>query len=134
MGRGNFPGVEKSFPAARLKKDDADDSTDDREKADPRTRTPPRVQPIVITEVAFVALGNLLLRSTRGGHDKGSIIKKSHVGMPRRQHDQQKRNGRVDEEPAMQPMLQFRLQIEHASLVAPGLNLFNPAPMRFGDT
>ena len=53
--------------------------------------------------------------------------------MPEREHEKQERNGRVNKKPAMQPVLQFNLQIEHAALVAPGLNFFDPIAVRFGD-
>ena len=53
--------------------------------------------------------------------------------MPRREHDEQERNGSVHEKPAMQPVLHFRLQIEHAPLVAPRLNFFDAAAVSFRD-
>jgi len=31
----------------------------------------------------------------------------------------------MDKEPAVQPMLQFHLQVEHAPLVTPGLDFFD---------
>ena len=37
----------------------------------------------------------------------------------------------MDEKPAVQPVLQTHLEIEHAPLVAPVLNLFDPAAVRF---
>jgi len=51
-----------------------------------------------------------------------SIIKERHERVPRREHQEQKRKRDVHKEPAVQPMLHFSLQIEHAALVAPGLD------------
>ena len=39
----------------------------------------------------------------------------------------------MNEKPGVQPMMQTHLEIEHAALVAPVLNLFNAAPIGFGD-
>ena len=132
MGCGNFPGIEKCLPAVHLKKNDARDPADDREEADPVTRATPGVLLFVITEIAFVALGNLFLCSARRGHGRRSIIKKGHERMPRREHQEQKGERHVHKKPGVQPMVQFRLQIEHAALVAPRLDFFHPAAIRFG--
>ena len=51
--------------------------------------------------------------------------------MPRREHDEEKRERHVHEEPAMQEVLQADLQVERPALIAPRLNLFDPALIRF---
>ncbi len=86
----NFAGVEKLLVAVHLKKNDAGDPADDREEADPVTRATPGMLLVVITKIAFVALGNLFLCSARRGHGRRSIIKKGHERMPRREHQEQK--------------------------------------------
>ena len=91
------------------------------------------MQPPVIAEVAFVALGDLLLRASGFGHRR-SVVEQRHVSMPEGQHEKQKRNWRVDEKPAVQPMLQLDLVIEHAALFAPSLDFFDPIAIGFGDT
>ena len=73
-----------------LKKDDARDAAGDRKEAGAPTRNPPRMLPLVITEIAFVALGNLFLGASGRSHDPRSIIKKRHVGVPDREHQKQK--------------------------------------------
>ena len=128
----NFAGVEKLLLAVHLKKNDAGDPADDREEADPVTGATPGMFLIVITEIAFVALGDLFLGSTRRGDGRRSVIKKGHERVPRREHQEQKGKRHVHKQPGMQPMVQFRLQIEHAALVAPHLDFFNPAAIHFG--
>src|SRR5438552_371512 len=90
------------------------------------------MQILVVTEIAFVAFGDLLLRASGFGH--GSVTKQSHECVPEREHEQEKRNGRMNEQPGMQPMLQLQLQIQHAALVAPRLDFLDAIPIRFGDT
>lgn len=97
----NLSGVEKCFATAHLKKHEAGDSADDGEEADPKTRAPPRVLFLVIAEIAFVTFGNLFLRSARRGHARRLVIKQSHEGMPRRKHEQEKRERHVHEQPAV---------------------------------
>src|SRR5437667_3253470 len=82
----NFAGVEKLLVAVHLKKNDAGDPADDREEADPVTGATPGMFFVVITEIAFVALGDLFLGSTRRGHGRRSVIKKSHERVPRLEH------------------------------------------------
>lgn len=68
---GNCARVEKCFTAAHLKNGDADDPADDGQNADPSARPPPRMQPTVIAEIGFVALGDLLLRASWLCHRRG---------------------------------------------------------------
>jgi hypothetical protein len=51
--------------------------------------------------------------------------------MPPREDEEEKREGHVHEEPAMQEVLQVDLQVEHPALVAPRLNLFDSALILF---
>ena len=111
--------IKKCFATARLKENDAGDSANNGEEADPKARSPKRMFFLVIAEIAFVAFGNLLLRSARCGHAWRSVIKKRHKRMPPCEYEQQKRKRHVNEQPAVQPMVQFCLKIEHATLVAP---------------
>lgn len=53
--------------------------------------------------------------------------------MPDGEHDKQKRKRHVDEKPTVEPVMQAHLQIEHAAFIAPGLDLFDAAPISFGD-
>src|SRR5450432_1995552 len=87
-----------------------------------------------ITKIAFVALANLLLGASRRGHDARSIIKKCHVGVPDREHQEQKRKWYMDEKPAVEPVLQTHLQIEHTALIAPPLNFFDTIAVGFRHT
>ncbi len=52
--------------------------------------------------------------------------------MPDREQQQQKRKRHVNKKPAMEPMVKARLEIEHPSFVAPGLNLFDATAVGFG--
>ena len=60
--------VEKGFASPFLKKPDGEQPGSDGQKANGKTRAPPRMQPIVVAEIAFVALGDLLLGASRLGH------------------------------------------------------------------
>lgn len=102
----NFSRVKKSLAAAHLENDEADDSAYDCDEADQRASAPPRVELVVVPEVALVALGDLFLGSARRGHG-ASVIKQRDVCMPPGEQDEQERDRDVDEQPAMQPMLQF---------------------------
>src|ERR1700693_2425674 len=128
----NRSGVEKLLVAVDSKKYDTCDSASNGEETDPATGATPGMFLVVITEIAFVALGNLLLGSTRRGHGRRSVIKKGHERVPRRQHQEQKRKRHVHKQPSMQPVVQLGLPIEHAALVAPRLDFFHPAAIRFG--
>src|SRR5450755_2488640 len=86
----------------------------------------------IIAEVAFVALGDLLLRSARCCHG-GSIIKERHERVPRREHQEQERKRHMHEEPAVQPMLNLGLQIEQAALVTPCLYFVHAWMLAFRD-
>src|ERR1041385_28743 len=129
MTGGNLAGAKKLLAAAHLKKHDGCDPADNGEKAHPVACAAPRMLFAIITEVAFVALCNLLLRSARRSHF--SIIEEGHERMPGREHEQQKREGHVDEQPPVQPVVQSRLKIEHSALVAPRLNFFDAAAIAF---
>ena len=126
----DFSGIEEGLTTTRLKKHDTRNSAHNGEEGDPKSRSPPRMLFAVIAEIGFVALGNLFLRSAWRGHCRRSVVKERHERMPRREHEQQKRNGHVHKQPAMQPMMQFCLKIEHPPFVAPRLNFFNAAAIR----
>ena len=130
----NLSGIKKCFATAHLKEHNTDDSANNGEAADQKTRTPPWVLFLVIAEIGFVALGNLFLRSARRGHGRCSVVKERHEGMPPGKHEKQKRERHVHKQPAVQPMMQPCLKIEHAALVAPRLDFFNPNPIRFRDS
>ena len=63
-----FSRVEESFVPAPLISDDGGETGGDGEKADQKTRQAPRLDPFEKVEVAFVLLGDLLLRSSGRGH------------------------------------------------------------------
>ena len=70
----NRAGAEEFFADAFLRQeplenDDAHDAADNGEEAGAPARHPPGMLLLVITEVAFVALGDLLLGSSWRGHD-----------------------------------------------------------------
>jgi hypothetical protein len=71
MVGGNSTNVEKRFTATHLKNGDANDSADDGQNADQGACPPPRMQPTVIAEIAFVALGDLFLRASWVCHRRG---------------------------------------------------------------
>ena len=54
------------------------------------------------------------------------VIKESYHRVPGSEEQEEEGERHVDEEPAMQPMMQASLQIEHPSLVAPAPNLALP--------
>src|SRR5207248_9544806 len=92
---GNFSRVEKFFTHALAKNhllvdEDAGDAPGQREKADAETRHSPRMLPFVITEIAFVTFGDLLLGPCRRSHDARSVIKKCHNGVPHREEQKKK--------------------------------------------
>ena len=66
--RRNFAGGKKSFAAAMWEKKNRKQAAEDRQQADDESRPPPGMKPAVITEVAFVTLGDLLLRASRFRH------------------------------------------------------------------
>lgn len=68
MRAGNFSGVKKCFASAALKKQNRDQTTEERNQTDNQPCPAPRVEPAIITEVAFVALGDLLLRASGFRH------------------------------------------------------------------
>ena len=115
----NLSRIEKCFRPTALKKPNARDSGNNREEADPKTRSPKWMLSMVVAEIAFVALGNLFLRSAGRSHGRRLVIKQCHECMPSGEHEQQKRKRHVHEQPGMQPMVQFRLEIEHAAFGAP---------------
>jgi len=104
----NLSGVEKSFAAACLINQDRGQSANDGDNGDETPGAPPWMDFFVIAEIAFVAFGDLLLRSARCGHGR-SVIKERHERVPRRDHDEQERKRNVHEEPAVQPVLHFGL-------------------------
>src|SRR5437763_16558272 len=69
---------------------------------------------------------------TTGENASISVIKKCHGGVPDCEHQKQKREGHMDKKPAVEPMVQTHLQIEHAPLVAPGLDFFDAAAVALG--
>jgi hypothetical protein len=68
----NGSGVEEFFVAVPLKKNDAREAAGEREEAGAEARNPPWMLPFVITEIAFVTLGDLLLGASRRGHGLNS--------------------------------------------------------------
>src|SRR5205814_308487 len=93
MMTGKFSGAEKflvRLPAKNpfLINEDRREPADDRDEARAKACDSPRMLPFVIAEIAFVALGDLLLGSSRRRH--GSVIKKRHDGVPDREHHEQK--------------------------------------------
>ena len=68
-----------------------------------------------------------------GSHWK-LIVKEGHVGVPDGEHQEQKRKRHMDEEPAMEPVMEAGLEIEHAPFVAPGLDFFDSTAVVFGHT
>ena len=101
----NFSGIKKCFVSARLKKQDSSDAANNSEEADPVTRSPPPMLPAVVAEIAFVAFGNLFLRSARRSHGRRLVVEQRHERVPRGEHEQQKRNRHVHKQPAVQPMM-----------------------------
>ena len=77
----NFSRIKKYFASARLKKHDTGNSADDGEEADPKTRSAPRMQAAVVAEIAFVAFGDLFLRSAGCGHG-GRLVLGNRYGLP----------------------------------------------------
>ena len=69
----NFSGAEELLARAPLKNhvlvnEDGRHAAHERDEAGDEARHSPRMLPFVIAQIAFVALGNLFLRSSRRGH------------------------------------------------------------------
>ena len=64
----DFSGVKKTFAPATREKTNREQAAENCEHADDQSRAPPRMQPPVVTEIAFVTLGDLLLRATGFRH------------------------------------------------------------------
>lgn len=64
----DFSGVEKFLRAAVRINENDEQPAKDRQQADDESRAPPGMEPAIVTEIAFVALGDLLLRATGFGH------------------------------------------------------------------
>jgi hypothetical protein len=52
--------------------------------------------------------------------------------VPDREHQKKKRKRYVDEKPAVEPVMQTDLEVEHPAFVAPVLNFFDSTAVRFG--
>ena len=65
---GDLAGIKKRLPPPTRKKKNRDQSAKNGEQADNQARATPRMEPAVVTEVAFVTLGDLLLRARRFRH------------------------------------------------------------------
>jgi len=65
---GNLPRIEKCFATACLKKQDTSDPGNDGKESEPGTRQSPRISFAIVTEISFVAFGDLFLRSAGRGH------------------------------------------------------------------
>ena len=64
----NFAGVEKTFAAAPREQKNREQSAKERCETDNQPRTTPGMEPPVVSEIAFVTLGDLLLRATGFRH------------------------------------------------------------------
>lgn len=64
----DFSGVEESFVPATLEEKDRDQTTEDHDQTDNESHLPPRMQPAIVAEIAFVPLGDLLLRASGFRH------------------------------------------------------------------
>ena len=105
---GKRPRVKKFLGGSFVKKPNGEKSADECHQADDESCPSPCMQFVVIAEIAFVTLGDLLLRASGFGYRR-SVIKQRHVSMPEGQHEQKEGNRRVHKEPGVQPVMQFRL-------------------------
>src|SRR4051812_8142892 len=108
MIRRKFPWVKKSLIAVPLINNDDGNTAADGEKANHKTRQPPKVDLVVVAKIVLVFFADLLLRFSEQGHRR-SVVKESHKGMPRRKKEEKKRERHVHEEPGMKPALQADL-------------------------
>jgi len=69
----DFAGVEKTFVPATREKTNREQAAENCEQADDQSRASPRMQAPVVTEIAFVTLGDLLLRATGFRHVNAAI-------------------------------------------------------------
>src|SRR5205807_4592453 len=82
----------------------------------------------VIVLVLVIVLGLPWSFRSRAGararlrKERSSVIKQRHAGVPDREHHEQKRKRRVDEQPAVEPVVQAHLHIQHAASIAPVLD------------
>lgn len=64
----DFAGVEKSFAAIITEEKNCEQSAKESDQTNDESRPSPRMKPAVISEIAFVALGDLLLRASGFRH------------------------------------------------------------------
>ena len=64
----DFAGVKKGLATPAREKKNRDQAAHNSEQTDNQSRPTPRMQPAVVTEIAFVTLGDLLLRARRFRH------------------------------------------------------------------
>jgi len=68
VGGCDLAGVKKSFLTAARENKNCEQPAEDRDQADNQSCEPPRMKAPVVAEIAFVALGDLLLRARRSRH------------------------------------------------------------------
>src|SRR5437764_3217724 len=64
----DFAGVKKTFAPATWEQENREQTAKNRQQADDEPCPTPRMKPAIITEIAFVTLGDLLLRASRFRH------------------------------------------------------------------
>ena len=127
-----FARIKELFVAPPLESDDGGETDGKGKEADQKARQPPRLYPVVKAKVTLELVGDLLLRSSPGSH--GSVIEKGDHRVPRSEKNEEEGERHVDKEPAMQPMVQAELKIEHPTFVAPALNFLDSRAIRLRHT
>ena len=127
-----FARIKKFLVASPLESDDSGETERKGKEADQKARQPPRLYPVVEAKVALELVGDLLLRSSPGSH--GSVIEKGDHRVPRGEKNEEKGKRHVDKEPAMQPMVQAELKVQHPAFVAPCVDFFDSGAIRFRHT
>lgn len=64
----DFAGIKKGFVPRTLKEKNRNQAAENRDHTDDQSHLSPRVQPAIVTKIAFVALGDLLLRASGFRH------------------------------------------------------------------
>lgn len=120
-------GVVKLLSAPKVICRHAEDSNHNHAESYPEFGAAQIVRLLVIIEIAFEPLGDRFLRSLRLSHAVNLITQQSDDCVPRRHSEEHKRKWRMDEQPAVKPVLVAGLQIELAAFVAPILHFLHVA-------
>ena len=105
---GERASIEEFRRSLFLEQINRDEAAEQKEEADPKTRTLPGRPRMLVTDAIFVALRDLPLRSALFIHG-ASIAEERDERVPHRHEQKQKGERHMHQEPGVQPMLHARL-------------------------